>query len=378
MDLEQEKLARNMGMGHRIIHGVAGSGKTMILAYRCLHLAQAGLGKPILVLCYNKTLAAKLQELLNRKGAGNDVQVRHFHGWCRDLCNLYQLDLPQDDRAVYERQVAAVMTGVDTGRVPRAQYAALLIDEGHDFLPEWFKLVVQMIDPQTSSLLLLYDDAQNIYGDRRKFSWKSVGIEAAGRSTILKINYRNPVEVLDFAYSFIQDYLDETQSNEEFPRIQPDRGGRHEMAPEIRRCKDMAAEMTGIAGWLKGRAAAGVAYGDMVVLCRFNNQVEKFASELTGHGLPVTAGFDKGARKPGFNPSSDTVKILTMHSCKGLEFDSVAVPDLGAMPYAKVEVQEDAKVLYVALTRAMHRLLITYHSESAFTHKLGAVGATRF
>ena len=378
MDLEQETLARNLWMGHRIIHGVAGSGKTMILAYRCLHLAQAGLGKPILVLCYNKTLAAKLQELLNRKGAGNDVQVRHFHGWCRDLCNLYQLDLPQDDRAVYERQVAAVMTGVDTGRVPRAQYAALLIDEGHDFLPEWFKLVVQMIDPQTSSLLLLYDDAQNIYGDRRKFSWKSVGIEAAGRSTILKINYRNPVEVLDFAYSFIQDYLDETQSNEEFPRIQPDRGGRHEMAPEIRRCKDMAAEMTGIAGWLKGRAAAGVAYGDMVVLCRFNNQVEKFASELTGHGLPVTAGFDKGARKPGFNPSSDTVKILTMHSCKGLEFDSVAVPDLGAMPYAKVEVQEDAKVLYVALTRAMHRLLITYHSESAFTHKLGAVGATRF
>ncbi|HYP68743.1 MAG TPA: NERD domain-containing protein [Thiobacillaceae bacterium] len=182
MDLEQEKLARNLGMGHRIIHGVAGSGKTMILAYRCLYLAQAGLGKPILVLCYNKTLAAKLQELLTRKGAGNDVQIRHFHGWCKDMCNLYQLDLPPDDRPIYERQVAAVMAGVDAGRVPRAQYAALLIDEGHDFLPEWFKLVVQMIDPQTSSLLLLYDDAQSIYGDRRKFSWKSVGIEAAGRS----------------------------------------------------------------------------------------------------------------------------------------------------------------------------------------------------
>lgn len=150
------------------------------------------------------------------------------------------------------------------------------------------------------------------------------------------------------------------------------------MAPEIRRCKDVMVEMASIANWLKGRAAAGVAYGDMAVLCRFNNQIERFAAELTKHGLPVTAGFDKGVRKPGLNASSDTVKVLTMHSCKGLEFDSVAVPDLGAMPYEKVEVQEEAKVLYVALTRAMHRLLITYHSESAFTRKLGAAGAMRF
>jgi superfamily I DNA and RNA helicase len=30
-----------MGEGHRVIHGVAGSGKTMILGYRAQHLAQA-------------------------------------------------------------------------------------------------------------------------------------------------------------------------------------------------------------------------------------------------------------------------------------------------------------------------------------------------
>ena len=34
MDLQQEQLARSMGEGHRVIHGVAGSGKTMILGYR--------------------------------------------------------------------------------------------------------------------------------------------------------------------------------------------------------------------------------------------------------------------------------------------------------------------------------------------------------
>ena len=37
MDLQQEQLARSMGEGHRVIHGVAGSGKTMILGYRAQH-----------------------------------------------------------------------------------------------------------------------------------------------------------------------------------------------------------------------------------------------------------------------------------------------------------------------------------------------------
>ena len=49
LDLEQETLARNLGSGHRVIHGVAGSGKTLILGYRCVHLAEM-LRKPILVL----------------------------------------------------------------------------------------------------------------------------------------------------------------------------------------------------------------------------------------------------------------------------------------------------------------------------------------
>ena len=40
MDLQQEQLARSMGEGHRVIHGVAGSGKTMILGYRAQYLAK--------------------------------------------------------------------------------------------------------------------------------------------------------------------------------------------------------------------------------------------------------------------------------------------------------------------------------------------------
>ena len=56
-----------------------------------------------------------------------------------------------------------VIRGVDRKQIPCGQYQAVLIDEGHDFAPEWLKLVTQMVDPSTNSLLLLYDDAQSIY-----------------------------------------------------------------------------------------------------------------------------------------------------------------------------------------------------------------------
>src|SRR5262245_11886931 len=43
MDLHQEQVARGLGEGHRIIRGVAGSGKTLILAFRAEYLARASL-----------------------------------------------------------------------------------------------------------------------------------------------------------------------------------------------------------------------------------------------------------------------------------------------------------------------------------------------
>ena len=92
-------------------------------------------------------------------------------------------------------------------QIPAGQYGAVMIDEGHDLKPEWLKLVVQMVDPETNALLLLYDSAQSIYGKhkRLRFSFASLGIQARGRTTILRLNYRNTTEVLSVAYEFAKE-----------------------------------------------------------------------------------------------------------------------------------------------------------------------------
>lgn len=211
MDLQQEQIARTLGEGHRVIHGAAGSGKTMILIYRAQHLAAAARpDQPVLVLCFNRTLADRIDAQLRQRGVDERVQVRTFHGWCRDVVDSYQLHIPPvpDADARYRVMVQTVERSLETGFVPGGQYRALLVDEAHDFEDAWLKMAVRLVNPATNSLLVLYDDAQSIYQKkRRKFNFASVGIEARGRTSVLKLNYRNTAEVLALAVHCAQGLL---------------------------------------------------------------------------------------------------------------------------------------------------------------------------
>lgn len=88
MDLQQEQLARSLGDGHRVIHGVAGSGKTLILGYRAHHLSKV-CKRPILVLCFNKLLSQRLEQWMQTRGVQDKVHVRNFHAWCRDQLTTF-------------------------------------------------------------------------------------------------------------------------------------------------------------------------------------------------------------------------------------------------------------------------------------------------
>jgi hypothetical protein len=132
MDMQQEQLARSLGEGHRIIHGVAGSGKTLILGYRCLYLAKV-LHKPILVLCFNITLAARLRSIMEDKEINDRVHVYHFHDWCSEMLKRYHIEKLESGDGYYDRQVNQVIHAVEDGHIPKGQYGALMVDEGHDF-----------------------------------------------------------------------------------------------------------------------------------------------------------------------------------------------------------------------------------------------------
>ena len=364
MDLQQEQLARSLGDGHRVIHGVAGSGKTMILGYRAEYLAQAQAhAKPVLVLCFNRALAQKLTGWIEHKGLSQKVHVRTFHSWCSDMATTYQLDKPaalwrDEDYAVL---VQNVIDGVNRGQVPAGQYSALLLDEGHDFDPAWLRLVVQMVDPETNSVLVMYDSAQDIYQKSRKlkFSFSSVGIQARGRTTILKLNYRNSAEVLAVAHVFANDLLTAEEAEEDgAPLIPPETAGRHGSAPEFIRLPTFKAELDYVADRLHAANEAGTRWRDMAVLTYLKTQRADVVSHLQAANIPVSKGLTKHDK--------DSVNVLTLHGSKGLEFPFVAIPGLGQLPLAKHDANEQARVLYVGMTRAMNELVMTADRDSEF------------
>lgn len=385
MDLQQEQLARSLGEGHRVIHGAAGSGKTMILGYRCAHLAQVS-SKPILVLCYNKSLAGRLQQVMDERGLGEKVAVRNFHAWCRDMLVAYNLDLPVPNLAVDEKMALMVqytIDGVERGRIPRGQYAAVLIDEGHDFHPEWFRLVVQMVDPDTNALLVLYDDAQSIYrgkGGRRgmDFSFASVGIQAQGRTTILRLNYRNTLEVLSVARAFASELLSGREAAEDgVPVVAPESAGRRGAFPELIRCESDWHEWNCIVERIRDEQGKGRALSDMAVIYRSKAQARQAEQTLARAGLRYASGISSQGRGALYG-DEDAVKIVSMHSSKGLEFGVVLIPGLGEMPHKGEAEADEARLLYVAMTRAIDRLVMTYREHSDFTRRIqDSIGGVR-
>lgn len=359
MDLQQEQLARSLGEGHRVIHGVAGSGKTLILGYRAEHLAKVAT-KPILVLCFNKSLAGKLAATMQAKGLGDKVLVQNFHQWCRAQLVAYQVGLPTEPpgtTAFYAQMVQRVIQAVDRGQIPAAQYDAVLIDEGHDFAPEWLKLVAQMVNPRTNSLLVLYDDAQSIYGQakRKKFSFKSVGIQASGRTTILKVNYRNTDEILRFARDVAQSVLQANDADDDgVPLLLPQSAGREGKAPEIIKLPNGKAQGVYIAQRLKAAHQAGIAWRDMAVIYRANDyDFKPVIWKLDSYGVPAIKHDDAH-----YANGADKVSLITMHSAKGLEFPLVIIPSAQKIRQAAHADEQEAKLLYVAMTRATQELVL--------------------
>jgi hypothetical protein len=359
MDLQQEQLARSLGEGHRVIHGVAGSGKTLILGYRAEYLAKV-CTKPILILCYNKALAKRLEHWMQEKGVADRVVVQNFHAWCYRQLTAYNVGLPEGNakrEGYWDDMVDKVIRGVDNKLIPSGQYEAVLIDEGHDFKPEWFKLVVQMVDPRTNALLVLYDDAQSIYdtGEKRNFSFKSVGVQAQGRTTVLKINYRNTQEILEFAARFAKELLTPTEAEEDgVPRLLPISGGQRGPKPLLIKLPTLREEASYIIEQFKSAHRDGTAWKDMAILYRHWNPVGKVINDaFTKAGIPIT-----GHKSIEFGDKQDTVKLITFHSSKGLEFPLVAIPGVSIPTDDDKAIEDEARLLYVAMTRATKELLV--------------------
>ena len=96
----------------------------------------------------------------------------------------------------------------------------------------------------------------------------------------------------------------------------------------------------------------------IAVIYRDNRQCRQIEAELRRRQVPVRAALTSTGKKALFT-GAPSVKLVSIHSSKGLEFDSVFLPGIGRQVPEDSDAVTEARLLYVAMTRAMNRLTLT-------------------
>ena len=113
----------------------------------------------------------------------------------------------------------------------------------------------------------------------------------------------------------------------------------------------------------------GHAWADMAILCRHHSEMDMCAEFLRKRKLPHQLRRNSSSV---FDPAHDSIKVMTLHVSKGLEFPVVALVGVGQMPAPGEDEREAARLIYVGATRASHRLIMGVGGDGRFGQRLGA------
>jgi superfamily I DNA/RNA helicase len=122
---------------------------------------------------------------------------------------------------------------------------------------------------------------------------------------------------------------------------------------------------------LLAQHAAGVPWNEMGVFYTAPFVGEEIAAALQDMNLPFH--WLKDAASRSFDPSHPSVKLMTPHSSKGLQYRVAIIGGVGFWPYHSEA--DEARLLYVAMTRATHQLVMTSSRSSKFSERLKALCA---
>ncbi len=369
LDLSQESIAKNIGDGHRILKGVAGSGKTLVLACRAKYLKTIYPEYKILVVCYNNSLCNHLRQMFGDE-FNEKIHVFNFHSLVKTITHANLSMLVNEKQADYNSRVGQILLDYLEQKKLAQQdlYDAILIDEGQDFAQEWIIGLSQLVKTETNNILFCYDPAQNIF-NRKKPSWRSVGLQVQGKKPVeLYKCYRNTKEILDIAKAFLNPKaLDSLQNNDEYDRVlDPDTGEcKTGDYPSIYHENDVRHLVDLIARKIRQLLKSGVEPRDIAILQAKSAEYDVFVSELklklSAYISDVAVDFIfSSADKKALDLHKNSLKVMNVESSKGLEFAHVFFVGLDYMPRIgeNRDLDSERKLAYVGMTRAQNKLFL--------------------
>ncbi|MFE3824121.1 hypothetical protein [Streptomyces sp. NPDC059092] len=322
--------------GNHVVTGAAGSGKTVMAVYRAWALAVTG--RDVSLFTHSNPLHQYLAQVA--PDLTEAIKITTYHRWVRCFWSRhFETEPPSTDEKGFsydwiEMQRHCIMRGFKSS-------AHLVIDEGQK-LPvafyQWCRIVGVGVTVHA-------DENQRIDDDQSTLSEICRALAVGAAPLVLSENYRNTREIATLASEFHTDTRENSSS--------PKRAGR---TPTVVRVPSLKPLLSGVAHYFRAHPKRSIG-----IICRSNQLLRDIQSALTELKLAkYTQAYASGDRyRDTIDFSTRPIRLVSTASAKGLEFDSVFVPDLDA--YTEDPTGAEARLRFFMLcTRAREDLYFAY------------------
>lgn len=253
---------------------------------------------------------------------------------------------------------------IEGGSVPLPEYDVVLVDEAQFFAPLWVRIIQKLLNPHTGHLFIVADPTQGFLG--RGASWKSLGLDARGRTHQLRCSYRSTREIMQFATLLYRLRLaDENDDDILAPDLLNMPNGAF---PQIITLTSPQDEITRLTNEVAGFVKQGYPKKHLLLLHSDGSGVKSLVQAINDR-----LGKD-AARDPKTDYPGDYVRVTTLNAGAGLESPIVFLAGLREMLEAEQSlrlsdderealIRDNTRKLYMATTRAGQRLVLTYVGE---------------
>ncbi len=376
----------------RLVRGVAGSGKSLVLCNwlaKTVQRLQDGEDLRIWAVYANRSLHKLLRESVESAWSSlfdGQLFERPDFPW-QKVSLLHVRDvltgiLPSASLSMeafefdYDRAAEEFMNRQDAAQVlPKC--SALFIDEAQDMGPSTLRLLLSTVeqtdaeDPNSRSAYIFYDNAQNIYG-RKTPKWSEFGLDMRGRSTIMRESFRSTNPIAELAVNVLHRLtpVEQRQDQNELMELglveKGQRNGEEWLSvrfnqidgpkPIYHAFGNRTAEMEAIATHLKHLIQKeGISPNDICLIYNGKSVVQHLASNLRPILAEMGVELSVQTNRP-FERRSNTLVVTTSHSYKGYESEVVLIPSVDQFVTGNGQIL--ANNLYVAMTRARSLLAI--------------------
>ncbi len=368
LDKFQYEVIQSPIKGNIRIIACAGSGKTTTILCRVKHLIDNGVDSSrIMLTTFNIDAANTLKERLKNLVKNNKVRIGTFDSICAHFYFKYFKIDGYVGVNEYNNLLIKYLNSED-GKILLGMYDYIFFDEFQDINNEQFQVIKKFYENGTY-IIGIGDDAQNIY------QWRGSNIDYIlnfdkyfiGTVTYkLENNYRSTPEIINLANAIIKNNTDQIEKNM-FPN-KPN--GKLPLINKYRNQTEQAQEI--IKEIVSVRKDSNVNPSDIIVISRNNFGLKAFEEQLEIYNknnsdkidyIALITDNDKEVKDKNID---NRLVLATIHKIKGCEYEYVFLIDLDDKIFPSdcddIGIQEERRLLYVAITRAKTFLNMSFCS----------------